>query len=100
MPKLPQTHKLPKLTMSWLPRALCRDTTKANDEEVTKNLMGLVQTRPDIFGGCLFAVARRAPAPSRPDGPCRPGGVWPGRGGARWSEVVGLVQTRQGVDCT
>ncbi|KAF5843032.1 Pre-mRNA splicing factor PRP21 like protein-domain-containing protein [Dunaliella salina] len=27
-----------------------KDTTKANDEEVTSNLMGLVNTRPDIFG--------------------------------------------------
>ena len=27
-----------------------RETIKADDEEITRNLMGLAKTRPDIFG--------------------------------------------------
>ncbi len=27
-----------------------RDTTKAGDDEITRNLVGLARTRPDIFG--------------------------------------------------
>lgn len=27
-----------------------RDTTKASDDEITRNLVGLAHTRPDIFG--------------------------------------------------
>ena len=41
--------------------ASCRDTTKAGDDEVASNLMGLVQTRPDIFG---------EPAPLGKEKPC------------------------------
>lgn len=28
-----------------------KDTTRADDEEITRNLLGLARTRPDIFGG-------------------------------------------------
>lgn len=27
-----------------------KDTTKAGDDEITRNLIGLAKTRPDIFG--------------------------------------------------
>jgi splicing factor 3A subunit 1 len=27
-----------------------KDTTKADDDEITRNLIGLARTRPDIFG--------------------------------------------------
>ena len=27
-----------------------RDSTKAKDDEITRNLVGLARTRPDIFG--------------------------------------------------
>lgn len=27
-----------------------KDTTKADDDEITRNLIGLAKTRPDIFG--------------------------------------------------
>jgi hypothetical protein len=44
-----------------------KDTTKADDDEITRNLLGLAKTRPDIFGerccccccccrGCLAAA--------------------------------------------
>jgi len=29
-----------------------KDTTKADDDEITRNLIGLAKTRPDIFGEC------------------------------------------------
>ena len=28
-----------------------RDSTRAGDDEITRNLVGLARTRPDIFGG-------------------------------------------------
>lgn len=32
-----------------------RDSTRAGDDEITRNLVGLAKTRPDIFGGCRGA---------------------------------------------
>ena len=31
-----------------------RDSTKAKDDEITRNLVGLAKTRPDIFGMYTF----------------------------------------------
>lgn len=31
-----------------------RDTTRAGDDEITRNLVALTKTRPDIFGGLCF----------------------------------------------
>lgn len=30
-----------------------RETTKASDDEIGRNLMGLARKRPDVFGECL-----------------------------------------------
>lgn len=34
-----------------------RDTTRADDDEITRNLVGLAKTRPDIFGRTLVVKA-------------------------------------------
>ena len=31
-----------------------RETTKASDEEIGANLIGLARKRPDVFGACLL----------------------------------------------
>ncbi len=31
--------------------AKIKDTTKASDDEIGRNLMGLARARPDVFGG-------------------------------------------------
>jgi len=32
--------------------AKIKDTTKASDDEIGRNLMGLARARPDVFGEC------------------------------------------------
>ena len=34
-----------------------RDTTKASDDEISRNLVGLARSRPDVFGGRHTAQA-------------------------------------------
>lgn len=36
-----------------------RETTKASDDEIGRNLVGLARSRPDVFGACM------RPAPLR-----------------------------------
>lgn len=33
-----------------------RETTKASDEEIGANLLGLARKRPDVFGGSSFSL--------------------------------------------
>jgi hypothetical protein len=33
-----------------------KDTTQADNDEITRNLLGLAKTRPDIFGKSLAAA--------------------------------------------
>ncbi len=37
-----------------------RDTTKASDEEISRNLVGLARSRPDVFGAPLCLLLRPA----------------------------------------
>jgi hypothetical protein len=39
-----------------------KDTTQADNDEITRNLLGLAKTRPDIFGECGTAAAAAAAA--------------------------------------
>ena len=43
-----------------------RDSTKAKDDEITRNLVGLARTRPDIFGERCLPVPPSLPPPLQP----------------------------------
>ena len=34
-----------------------RETTKASDDEIGRNLVGLASKRPDVFGACILQLA-------------------------------------------
>ena len=34
--------------------AKIRETTKASDDEIARNLVGLAKSRPDVFGTCCW----------------------------------------------
>lgn len=42
-----------------------RDTTRAADDEIARNLVGLAKTRPDIFGACVGTVVWRGSVVNR-----------------------------------
>ena len=37
-----------------------RETTKASDDEIGRNLMGLARKRPDVFGGSHASLKQKA----------------------------------------
>ncbi len=45
--------------------AKIRETTKASDDEIARNLVGLAKSRPDVFGACIHPNLRSSACAER-----------------------------------
>jgi hypothetical protein len=62
-----------------------RDTTKAGDDEITRNLVRLARTRPDIFGSTQEEVSKAVTTSIKEK---QTSGGWAGGWGSGWLRVV------------
>lgn len=79
----------------------CRDNTRAGDDEITRNLVGLAKTRPDIFGSTDEEVTQvvsesiREKLTSGANRPVAWDGVTTTRGPELHAQLQNIAQSRQ-----